>query len=649
MNTVLVANRGEVALRVIEAAHACGMRAVAVYSDADRASPHVRRADAAVALGPALAAESYLSVERVIAAALSTDADAIHPGYGFLAESAFLARACEEAGLVFVGPPADVIEAMGSKPRARRLAEEADVPVVPGLYDHTDQWLIENAPSKVGFPLMVKAAAGGGGKGMRAVFSKEELGEALRQSRREALSAFADDTLVIERLLEAPRHVEVQVLADSFGNVVHLFERDCSVQRRHQKVVEESPAPALSEELRDRLCAAAVRLAQSAGYVNAGTVEFIVSGEEYYFLEMNTRLQVEHSVTELVTGTDIVRAQLQIAAGMALSITQADIAQNGHAIEARLYAEDPEQGFIPQAGVVSGLRWPQGVRIDTALEPGQAVGTQYDPMLAKLTSHAPNRQRARNVLVAALDDTAIFGVGTNLGFLRELLASDQFGQARISTDWLDTNPGVFGRRSGSYALLAAAWYKTSAPDKTSADPFDQRDSWRLGATPAPIPLELIFEDTTHHLMVNRSDGSITDAAQTVNVRTVHAKRDRLTLELDGIREVFHIEAGRELTSVIHRGALFRFRDAELLVTAPDASGSDGVLVAPMPGTVVEVNTEHGQTVQMGQTLVVIEAMKMELSISAPFDGVVAKKNVTSGQQVPLGHLLLEVEADAPGI
>jgi 3-methylcrotonyl-CoA carboxylase alpha subunit/acetyl-CoA/propionyl-CoA carboxylase biotin carboxyl carrier protein len=649
MNTVLVANRGEVALRVIEAAHACGMRAVAVYSDADRESPHLRQADDAVALGPASAADSYLSIERLMRAAVLTGADAVHPGYGFLAESPSFARACEEAGLCFVGPSADVIEAMGSKARARHLAEEADVPVVPGLYDHSDQWLLENAATAVGFPLMVKAAAGGGGKGMRAVLSSEELSEALRQSRREALSAFADDTLVIERLLEAPRHVEVQILADGFGNIVHLFERDCSVQRRHQKVVEESPAPGLSDELRKRLCAAAKRLAAGAEYVNAGTVEFIVSGEEYYFLEMNTRLQVEHSVTELVTGTDLVKAQLQVAAGMPIGFTQADIEQNGHAIEARLYAEDPEHGFIPQAGTVSGLRWPRGVRLDTALEQGQVVGTHYDPMLAKITSHAPSRQRACNALVTALDDTAVFGVKTNLGFLRELLASQEFGQAAVATDWLDKNPGAFGPGSGFQALVAAAWHKTVGPPATAPDPFDQKDSWRLGGKPAPIPVELISDGATHHLMVDRRGGSVTDSAHTVSVRTIAAEQDRLTLELDGGREVFHIQAGRDVISVIHRGALHRFRDAELLVDAPDTSASDGVLLAPMPGTVVEVNTEQGQTVRMGQTLVVIEAMKMELSISAPFDGKVAKTNITSGQQVPLGHLLLEVEADAAGI
>ena len=440
--SVLVANRGEIAVRVLRSARDAGLRTVAVYSDADLGAPHVRAADTAVRLGPAPAAESYLSIPALIDAARRTGAEAVHPGYGFLSERAAFARACQEAGLVFVGPPAGVIEVMGRKDRARRIAVEADVPVVPAIEEDGDEGeaggsdaeaadagLARRAIAEVGFPLLVKAAAGGGGKGMRIVREAAALPEALAAARREARSAFGDGTLLLERYVEHGRHVEVQVLADQHGHVMHLFERDCSVQRRHQKVLEEAPAPTISAAVRERLTSAAVRLARAVGYVNAGTVEFLVSGEEVYFLEMNTRLQVEHPVTELIIGRDLVALQFQVAQGEPLPFGQQDLVTSGHAIEARVYAEDPGQGFLPQAGTATIVRWPARARVDAALEPGSEVGTWYDPMLAKIIVHGPTREAARTALVAALDDTAIGGLTTNVGFLRRLADSPVYRDA----------------------------------------------------------------------------------------------------------------------------------------------------------------------------------------------------------------------------
>ena len=465
VTTILVANRGEIALRVIRTARAMGLRTVAVYSDADAASPHVRAADAAVRLGPAPAAESYLDVAAVLEAARVSGADAVHPGYGFLSENAGFAEACHAAGLVFVGPPAAVISALGRKDAARELAERAQVPVLRAYQPG-------QVPAEV-FPVLVKAASGGGGKGMRIVRDPAELSDALAAAGREALSAFGDGTVLVERYLEHGRHVEVQILADTHGTVRHLGERDCSVQRRHQKVVEESPAPTISPALRERLLDAAVRLCREVGYVNAGTVEFIVSGEEFFFLEVNTRLQVEHSVTELVTGLDLVELQIRVARGEALP--QLSARPDGHAIEVRVYAEDAEHGFLPQAGTAEQVRWPVAgdpgaLRVDTALRAGGEVTAYYDPMVAKVTAHGRDREAARLALLAALADTEISGLITNLPFLRTLLGSAEFADAALDTSWLDTHPDL-------------PFHPRLRPDGPT--PFDARDGWRLGAAPAP--------------------------------------------------------------------------------------------------------------------------------------------------------------------
>ena len=468
---LLVANRGEIALRVIRACREMGIESVAIYSDADATARHVRAADVAVRVGPAPASESYLNIPAVIEAARAAGANAVHPGYGFLSERAAFAEACAAAGLIFVGPPAAAIERMGSKIGARALMEEAGVPVVPGRTpaDQSDRG-IAAAAAEIGFPVLVKASAGGGGKGMRAARDQQTLSEAIPAARREAQAAFGDGTLYVERLIERPRHVEIQIFADGHGNAVHLFERECSVQRRHQKIIEESPSPALTPELRDRMGAAAVAAARTAGYRNAGTIEFLLEGTgdaaRFYFLEMNTRLQVEHPVTELVTGTDLVRAQLLVAMGRPLPWRQADLAQRGHAIECRVYAEDPANGFLPQAGPLRLYREPSGpgLRVDSGVEEGTEVPVQYDPMLAKLIASAETRELAIDRAVAALRAFPILGVRTNVAFLIKVLEHPAFRAGRVHTGFVDEHlASLLEAPAPPAAVLAAAAFVRAAP------------------------------------------------------------------------------------------------------------------------------------------------------------------------------------------
>jgi acetyl-CoA/propionyl-CoA carboxylase biotin carboxyl carrier protein len=659
--SVLVANRGEIAVRVLRSARDAGLRTVAVYSDADLGAPHVRAADTAVRLGPAPAAESYLSIPALIDAARRTGAEAVHPGYGFLSERAAFARACQEAGLVFVGPPADVIEVMGRKDRARRIAVEADVPVVPAIEEDGDEGeaggtdaeagdagLARRAIAEVGFPLLVKAAAGGGGKGMRIVREAAALPEALAAARREARSAFGDGTLLLERYVEHGRHVEVQVLADQHGHVVHLFERDCSVQRRHQKVLEEAPAPTISAAVRERLTSAAVRLARAVGYVNAGTVEFLVSGEEVYFLEMNTRLQVEHPVTELITGRDLVALQFQVAQGEPLPFGQEDLGTSGHAIEARVYAEDPGQGFLPQAGTATVVRWPARARVDAALEPGSEVGTWYDPMLAKIIAGGSTREAARTALVAALDDTAIGGLTTNVGFLRRLAASPVYRDAAIDTAWLDRNPGSFPPDGGEVARVAAAWLVAAGVVAADArDPFGGGDGWRLSGPAAPVLAELRDGESAYDLRVDVAGNTVSEGDRTWRVRPVGepagAEYGRQRLEVDGTLYVFEAEVGAREVTVGYQGQAYVFARPGGPGARGDAtSASDGLVTAPMPGTVLAVRVSAGQDVAAGEILGVLEAMKMELSLTAPYDGTVAEVGAKAGDRVALGQQIFVV-------
>jgi acetyl-CoA/propionyl-CoA carboxylase biotin carboxyl carrier protein len=583
---VLIANRGEIAVRVMRTCRRLGIATVAVHTDVDAIAPHVRAADEVVRI------ESYLDIEAVVAAARDTGAQAVHPGYGFLSERAAFAEALEQAGITLVGPPAKVMEQMGRKDAAREIAVAAGVPIVPRGED-------------AGFPVLVKAAAGGGGKGMRVVRAHDELEEAVASARREAASAFGDDTMLIEKYVEHGRHIEVQVIADSHGTVRHLFERDCSTQRRHQKVLEEAPAPTIDEATRERVTSSAVDLAAHVGYVNAGTVEFLLDADtgEVYFLEMNTRLQVEHPVTELVCGgLDLVEHQLRVAAGEPLSI--GDVELTGHAIEARVYAEDSFGGFLPQAGTATYVRWPEGVRVDQALETGQVVSTAYDPMLGKVITHGATREEARQALVAALDDTAVLGLTTNAGFLRTLVASDDFRDAAIDTAWLDRHE--VPPPDPAPARELAAW-EVFLRDETQEGPFAS-DGFRLGAEPAPVVVQL---------------------DQPVTLTVPPAYRPVAAVRHDRVE-------------VVHHGQRFVFERPDVMGDhGPAVAG--GALTAPMPGTVLDVRVAEGEPVEEGQVLGVLEAMKMELSLKAPFAGTVTTVGAAKGEQVRLGDTLFVVE------
>jgi acetyl-CoA/propionyl-CoA carboxylase biotin carboxyl carrier protein len=589
---VLIANRGEIALRVMRTCERLGVATVAVYTDVDAIAPHVRAADEGVRV------ESYLDIDAVVAAARDTGAQAVHPGYGFLSERAAFAEALEAAGIALVGPPAKVMQQMGRKDAAREIAVAAGVPVVPRGED-------------AGYPVLVKAAAGGGGKGMRIVRSAEDYDEAVAAARREAASAFGDDTMLVEKYVEHGRHIEVQVIADTHGTVRHLFERDCSTQRRHQKVLEEAPAPTIDAATRERVTQAAVDLAAHVGYVNAGTVEFLLDSDtgEVYFLEMNTRLQVEHPVTELVCAVqgggeiDLVEHQLRVAAGEPLAIGEVEL--TGHAIEARVYAEDSFNGFLPQAGTATYVQWPSGVRVDQALESGQVVSTAYDPMLGKVIAHGATREEARLALVAALDGTAILGLTTNAGFLRALVASDEFRDATIDTAWLDRHD--VPPPDPAPARELAAWAVFLA-DREAHGPY-RSDGFRLGGDPAPVVVEL---------------------DEPVALRTEPRRPPIAAVRHDQVE-------------VVHRGQRFVFPRPDVMADHALAAG-DGALTAPMPGTVLDVRVAEGETVEEGQVLGVLEAMKMELTLKAPFAGTVATVGAVTGRQVALGDTLFVVEA-----
>jgi 3-methylcrotonyl-CoA carboxylase alpha subunit/acetyl-CoA/propionyl-CoA carboxylase biotin carboxyl carrier protein len=653
ISTLLVANRGEIALRVIRAAHALGLRTVAVYSDADREAPHVRAADTAVRIGPTPAPESYLKIEAIIEAARATGADAIHPGYGFLSERAAFARAVVEAGLTFVGPSGDVMDQMGRKDVAREVAVTAGVPVVPRfVWDSTEENRRNNAVESV-FPVMVKAAAGGGGKGMRIVREPAELEAAVAAAKREALSAFGDDTILLERYVEHGRHVEVQVLADHHGNVVHLFERDCSAQRRHQKVIEEAPAPTISAVVRRVLHESAVALAREVGYTNAGTVEFLVAGEEVFFLEMNTRLQVEHPVTELVTGLDLVQLQLRIAAGETLPFAQEDLTCTGHAFEARVYAEDAFHGFLPQAGVAESVRWSPRARIDAALESGQVVSTSYDPMLGKVIVHGATREAARQALVTALDDTAILGLTTNLGFLRGLAASDVFRDNEIDTAWLDRNPDAIRPEGAGTAAVLGAWALAHAQAQDGT-PFGTADGWRLSGPAASTPVELVVEGETvvfevgREVVSRRAPVTSTGPSSTTEWRVHPIASDAgvLRLEIDDRVHEAAVRIGPHRVDVAHLGHTFGFGRPDPFGPGAASGSADGTIAAPMPGTVLAVAVETGHSVEEGEVLGTMEAMKMELALKAPLAGTVTLVGAAVGDQVALGATLFVVEPAA---
>ena len=630
IKTLLVANRGEIALRVFRTCEALGIRTVAIHTAIDADAPHVREADVAVEV------PAYLDVDAVVAAAVEVGADAVHPGYGFLSERAVFARALEAAGIALVGPSGDVMDAMGRKDAAREIAVTAGVPVIPA-YD------IDDDPATFAYPVLVKAAAGGGGKGMRVVRSADDFAEGRAAAAREGLNSFGDDTLLVEKYVESGRHIEVQVLADAHGNVRHFFERDCSTQRRHQKVLEEAPAPTITDAQREAITSAAVALAAEVGYTNAGTVEFLLDNEtgEAYFLEMNTRLQVEHPVTEEVVRVrgahvDLVALQVAVAAGEELDFAQDDVTVEGHAIEARVYAEDSFGGFLPQAGRATFVQWGEWarsadahVRVDHALESGQEVSTHFDPMLGKVIAYGRDREAARAALVDALDETVVLGLTTNTGFLRTLAAGDEFRDATIDTAWLDRNE--VEQPSPATARMLAAALTLPAADAV-ASPF-HADGWRIGADPAPVRVHL---------------------DEWVEVPPGTSVRGRLHSVVKGLARV---EAGEERAlgvarrhqvEIVHRGQRHVFAFADPFADTTAVVGG-GTLTAPMPGTVLEVKVAVGDLVEPDQTLGMMEAMKMELSLKAPFAGTVTEVGASVGDLVSLGARLFVVEPAAEGL
>ncbi|MFJ3302548.1 acetyl/propionyl/methylcrotonyl-CoA carboxylase subunit alpha [Streptomyces sp. NPDC086549] len=639
-DTVLVANRGEIAVRVIRTLRSLGVRSVAVFSDADADARHVREADTAVRIGPAPAAESYLSVERLLEAAARTGAQAVHPGYGFLAENAAFARACAEAGLVFIGPPADAISLMGDKIRAKETVRAAGVPVVPGSSGSglTDAQLAD-AAREIGVPVLLKPSAGGGGKGMRLVRELSVLEEEIAAARREARASFGDDTLLVERWVDRPRHIEIQVLADGHGNVVHLAERECSLQRRHQKIIEEAPSVLLDEGTRAAMGEAAVQAARSCGYRGAGTVEFIVPGGDpnsYYFMEMNTRLQVEHPVTELVVsidpadaggGLDLVEWQLRVAAGERLPFAQEDVKLTGHAVEARICAEDPARGFLPSGGTVLLLDEPQGdgIRTDSGLSEGTEVGSLYDPMLSKVIAYGPDRETALRRLRAALAETVTLGVQTNAGFLRRLLAHPAVVAGELDTGLVERVVDELVTTDVPdevYEAAAALRLEELRPKGDGwTDPFSVPSGWRLGGTPKPVGFHLRVQDPVEY--VPRGTHTVT--------------ADSVAVTLDGIRHTFHRAAdwiGRD-------GEAWHVRDHDPVAASLTRTGHAGAdsLTAPMPGTVTVVKVAVGDEVAAGQSLLVVEAMKMEHVISAPHAGTVAELDVKPGTTVAMDQVL----------
>ncbi len=648
-STVLVANRGEIACRVIRTLRRLGIRSVAVYSDADAGARHVREADVAVRLGPAAARESYLAADRILAAAAATGAEAIHPGYGFLAENAAFARACAGAGVTFIGPPPEAVEAMGDKIRAKATVVAAGVPVVPGASEPgmTDDDLIAAAP-EVGFPVLVKPSAGGGGKGMRQVTEAADLPEALRSARREAAASFGDDTLFLERYVATPRHIEVQVMADAHGGVIHLGERECSLQRRHQKVIEEAPSALLDEATRARIGAAAVETARAVGYVGAGTVEFLVSDDqpdEFFFLEMNTRLQVEHPVTELVTGLDLVELQLRVAGGEALPLTQDDVHLHGHAVEARLYAEDPARGFLPTGGRALLVREPagDGVRVDSSLLEGADVATVYDPMLAKVIAWAPDRTTALGRLDAALRETTVLGLGTNVAFLRALVTDDDVRAGRLDTGLIERN---LDRLTSTEVpdLAYAAYALQHLGDLTDpGDPWTTLTGFRLSGS-APVRFDVIGPDGGRLLLTVHGD--LASAQVGIGDRLVTAgavpTADGLLLTLDGTTRHVHVRDGW----IGLDGATWHVLEAPPLRTKADATAADGEVRSPMPGSVVDRPADDGAEVAVGQPLLVLEAMKMEHVLRAPVAGTV-ELLVRVGDQVAVDQVLARVAHD-PG-
>jgi 3-methylcrotonyl-CoA carboxylase alpha subunit len=659
IESLLVANRGEIACRIFRTARRLGIRTIAVFSDADASARHVREADEAFRLGPAAPRESYLNVERLLEAARTTGASAVHPGYGFLSESADFAAVCEKAGLIFIGPPASAIASMGSKIVAKARMRAAGVPVLPG-YEGTEQDLehLHTEARRLGMPLIVKPAAGGGGKGMRIIRDPAQIPEALAAARRLAESGFGDGSLLLERFLPAPRHVEVQIFADTHGNFVHLGDRDCSIQRRHQKLIEEAPAPGMPDDIRERLRAAAVVVAREIGYVSAGTVEFLFDGREFYFMEMNTRLQVEHTVTERVTGLDLVEWQLRVAAGERLPLEQSQIQLTGHAIEARVCAEDPERDFLPSAGELRLLEWPQaeGIRVDSGFGTGDRVPDSYDSLLGKVISWAPTRTEAAQALSGALERTYSAGVKTNERWLARILTNPTFLEVRHSIAFLEahgheiqrTAVDAVDRQAVVLAALALqhTWKRSATVPAVAASPWEARDGFTPNL-PASVQFALQLRGQQRSVDIEALPREQTTVrVDTVPVSVAHVTRSDgfVAASLEGRRQKARCFVYEGQVHLWLAGEHYAFLYEDPRAKQFSASASGGDLTTPLPGVVAAVAVVAGQVVAAGEVLMVIEAMKMEHTITAPHAGTVQSIHFARGDRVPEGSTLLELAA-----
>jgi 3-methylcrotonyl-CoA carboxylase alpha subunit len=642
--SLLIANRGEIACRIARTARQLGIETIAVYSEADAHALHVKAADRAYPIGPAPARESYLNIPRIIETARAAGAEAIHPGYGFLSENPAFADACAEAGIVFVGPPASAMRAMGSKSAAKALMEKSAVPLLPGYHgERQEAAFLEDQATRIGFPVVIKAVSGGGGRGMRVVTEAAGFALALDSARQEAASAFGDDRVLVERYLQRPRHIEVQVFADTHGNAVHLFERDCSAQRRHQKVLEEAPAPGLSAAQREQMGSAAVAAAKAVGYVGAGTVEFVADARGFFFLEMNTRLQVEHPVTEMVTGFDLVEWQLRVASGEPLPVAQSAITLTGHAIEARIYAEDPARDFAPSVGRLVLFRTPietNGIRVDTGFATGDTVSIHYDAMLAKLICYGPSREAALRRLRQALAACAVAGVASNLDLLGRIAGHPDFAAGGIDTGFIAREGATLLAAQGTppAAILAtAALAVLTAEIPAGDDPWDARDQWWLNTAPARV-LDFTDGETNYPVSVTRDGagwriGAIRGVAE-------HLAPGLLRVSLDGVWRTVSATLDQHVLTLRDNGSTWRLTLPDPLAASDDEEDAGDRLVAPIPGLVTQVMATAGDKVTRGQVLVVLEAMKTVFRLAAPADTVVASVSCAAGEMVQDGQVLV---------
>jgi 3-methylcrotonyl-CoA carboxylase alpha subunit len=658
---LLIANRGEIACRIIRTARRMGLRSIAVFSDADETAQHVQMADEAIHIGGAPARESYLNIPAIIAAAKRVGADAIHPGYGFLSENPTFAEACTAAGIIFVGPSAAAMRAMGSKGSAKALMEKAGVPLLPGYHGaEQDADFLAAEAQRIGFPLVIKAVAGGGGRGMRVVRAATDFADALRAARQEGASAFGDDRVLIERYVERPRHIEVQVFGDSHGNALHLFERDCSAQRRHQKVIEEAPAPGISVEMREAMGAAAVAAAKAVQYQGAGTVEFIAQDGGFYFLEMNTRLQVEHPVTEAITGFDLVEWQLRVAAGEKLPVEQSDVRAQGHAMELRLYAEDPARDFAPSIGALQVFRLSeQGLRIDSGFVAGDRISIHYDAMVAKMIAHAPTRAEAIARLRAGLAQSDIIGVAHNLDVLDRILAHPDFAAGAIDTGFIARNadqlltpklhpaPEVLALAAlGVMALEQEATRTHAAASADPHSPWHTTDHWWINTRPARI-FEFHREDEIHAVTLSPTADGWRITLDSTQIAARHAKLEAGSIHalLDGMRLSASIHRAGEAISLRHAGQSWRFVLPDPIARAGEEEGGDDRLMAPLPGQVTQLLVAENQCVARGDVLVILEAMKTVFRLTAPRDGSIETISCRVGETVREGQILLQFAAE----